>query len=110
MEYYEEYELPQLKLPVSDFDKFKLLLKKDKSIIKTFLDQKNYELVTIQPFLDLKLTLEIYNDVNVIIGGKGTGKTEILKSMEKVFQDKGNNDVISYYAAENKIKYKEHRD
>jgi len=104
---YEEYELPQLKLPVSDFDKFKLLLKKDKSIIKTFLDQKNYELVTIQPFLDLKLTLEIYNDVNVIIGGKGTGKTEILKSMEKVFQDKGNNDVISYYAAENKIKYKE---
>lgn len=93
-------DLPELKLPIENFEKFMLLVKKTPQVIKTFIDQKLYGVVDIQPFTDCKLSLEIYYDINVIFGGKGTGKTEILKSLEKKFQQSGILDVAKYYANE----------
>jgi hypothetical protein len=67
--------LPELKMPIKDFQHFLLLMKKDPQVMKTFLDTKKSEDVEIKPFKDCKLTLPIYNDVNVFFGGKGTGKS-----------------------------------
>jgi len=100
-------ELPELKLPIENFDKFFLLVKKDKQVIKTFLNSKLYGTIEVNPFSDCKLRIDVFNDINVIFGGKGTGKTEILKSIEKVFQQSGTNDVAKYYASDKKITYEQ---
>lgn len=104
---YEEYEFPELKIAIKDYNRFKLLLSKDKATIKTFVSEINHEEIEIQPFSDFKIKLNIYEDVNVFFGGKGTGKTEILRSMEKYFLEKNNNDVISYFAEDKSKKYSE---
>jgi predicted ATPase len=102
---YEKCEIPELKLPIESFEKFKLLLSKNDNAIKTFLDKKYHEVVSVTPFPDFKLSLEIYNDVNIFFGGKGTGKTETLKKIESYYKSKGNNDVVSYYGADKKKQY-----
>lgn len=99
--------LPELKLPIENFEKFFLLVKKDKQVIKTFLNTKLYGTIDINPFPDCKLRLELFNDINVIFGGKGTGKTEILKSIEKIFLQSGTNEVAKYYASDKKLTYEQ---
>lgn len=102
---YETYEFPELKLAIKDYNRFKLLLSKDKATIKTFVSEINHEEIEIQPFSDFRVKLNIYDDVNIFFGGKGTGKTETLRSIEKYFLNKNNNDVISYYAEDKGNKY-----
>lgn len=83
-------ELPELRLPVDSFDQFCLLLEKDAATITTALDRKTSEELMLQPFGDgafLKLT--VYNDINVVFGAKGTGKSCILKAIEKHYVDNG---------------------
>lgn len=106
-EKYERTEIPELKMPIKNFEMFYLLLKKNPEVIKTFVDAKHFETVTITPFSDFTLRVGIYNDVNVFIGGKGTGKTIILQDLEKYFKNKGNNDVVSYYGNEKNKTYDE---
>src|SRR5690554_4091711 len=104
---YEKYEFPELKIAIKDYNRFKLLLRKDKAAIETFVSEINHEEIEIQPFSDFKIKLNIYEDVNVFFGGKGTGKTETLRSIEKFFLAKNNNDVISYFAEDKGKKYSE---
>jgi predicted ATPase len=66
------------------------LLEKDDNTIQTILDKKTKELVQVTPFtVAEQITLEIYNDINIIFGSKGTGKTEILKALSKHYNEKG---------------------
>lgn len=102
---YKDYSLPQLKIPLDSFEKFKKLLQKDRGIIKTFIDEKLLENVKIKPFDDCEVELPIYNDVNIIFGGKGTGKTIFLESLEKYFISKGYSDIATYYAGKKSEKY-----
>lgn len=104
---YEEYSFPELKMGVDSFEHFKLLIKKDKEVIKTFINKKNKEKLEIAPFEDKKdkIKMDIYNDVNIIIGGKGCGKTKILKELENYYNTKQSDCVSSYYANEQSIKY-----
>jgi predicted ATPase len=82
--------LPELRLPVESFEQFCLLLDKDDTTIKTILDQKTPEPVQITPFGIAELiNLDIYNDINILFGSKGTGKTEILKALSTYFNIKG---------------------
>ena len=86
----DSQKLPDLRLPVESFEQFCLLLEKDDSTIQTLLDKKDKERVQITPFtVAEQITLEIYNDINIIFGSKGTGKTEILKALSKHYNDKG---------------------
>lgn len=72
--------LPELRLPVESFEQFCLLLDKDDTTIKTILNKKTKESIQITPFGIAELiNLEIYNDINILFGSKGTGKTDILK-------------------------------
>ena len=83
-------DLPELRLPVESYEQFCLLLEKDDATIQTLLDKKTKESIEITPFtLAEQIKLDIYNDINIIFGSKGTGKTEILKALSKHYNDKG---------------------
>lgn len=89
---YEEHarDLPDLRLPVDSFEHFCLLLEKDATTINTVLDRKTPEELVLQPFEDetfLKLTF--YNDINVVFGAKGTGKSCILEALAKHYSSHG---------------------
>lgn len=84
-------ELPDLRLPVESFEQFCLLLDRDDSTIRTILDKKNHEEITLNPFKEDNnpITIEIYDDINVLFGSKGTGKTEILKALSAYYNNNG---------------------
>lgn len=83
-------DLPELRLPVESFEQFCLLLDKDDTTIKTILDQKTKESIQIIPFGIAELIdLDIYNDINIFFGSKGTGKTDILKALSTYYNGKG---------------------
>ena len=96
---YSDSKLPELKIPFSSYDQFIKLLKKDIATIETFVQGKYGEEVHIKPdqYPDCNVKLKIYNDINIIFGGKGTGKTElILAEIKKHFVEKGYSDVSIY--------------
>lgn len=83
-------DLPELRLPVESFEQFCLLLDKDATTIKTILDKKSKESIQIAPFGIAELiNLDIYNDINILFGSKGTGKTDILKALSTYYNGKG---------------------
>lgn len=105
---YRECSLPEIKLEVKSFNQFLLLLRKTPEALKTIMDKKMSERVEITLFDgDAELAFPIYNDVTVVFGAKGTGKTALLKKVEAHFRAKGWTDVSSYYASENNDKYKQ---
>lgn len=105
---YSECSLPEIKLEVGSFNQFLLLLRKTPEVLKTIMDKKSSEQVEIALFDDdAKLAFPVYNDVTVVFGAKGTGKTALLKKIETHFRTKGWTDVSSYYASENNGKYKQ---
>lgn len=99
---YPGESLPELKLPVQSFEKFKLLIRKDKEVIDTFVNLKKREGINVHVGGD-SYDIPLYNDVNVIFGGKGTGKSEILKSIYSQVAAKSSNKV-SYYDGNTKEK------
>ena len=95
---YEELsrELPDLRLPVDSFEHFCLLLKKDPATINTVLGKKTSEDLVLLPFDDGSiLKIKAFNDINVVFGPKGTGKSCILKAIAKHYADNGV-DAVSY--------------
>ncbi|WP_028972496.1 ATP-binding protein [Spirochaeta cellobiosiphila] len=83
-------DLPNLRLPVDSFEQFCFLLQKDDSTINSILEKKNYETIVLNPFgEDEPISLKIYNDINILFGSKGTGKTEILKSLKEYYNNRG---------------------
>lgn len=105
---YGECTLPEIKLNVDSFNQFLLLLRKTPAVLKTVMDKKTSELVEITMFEDSdQLIFPIYNDVTVVFGAKGTGKTALLKQIEAHFRAKGWTGVSSYYASENNDKYRQ---
>jgi ABC-type cobalamin/Fe3+-siderophores transport system ATPase subunit len=96
-------DLPDLRLPVESFDHFCLLLEKDSTTINTVLDKKIAETLTLEPFDDgNSLELQAFNDINVIFGPKGTGKSCILKAIAKYYCDNGI-DASVYESASDKL-------
>ena len=82
--------LPDLRLPVESFEQFCLLLEKDPQTINTALDRKISEELVLTPFEDgTLLTLKAYNDINLIVGPKGTGKTCILEAIAQHYREAG---------------------
>lgn len=82
--------LPELRLPVESFEQFCLLLDKDDATIKTILDKKTKETIQIYPFGVAELiNIDIYNDINILFGSKGTGKTEILRALSTYYNGIG---------------------
>lgn len=83
-------DLPELRLPVDSFEHFCFLLEKDQTTINTALSRKTVEEVVLQPFEDESfLTLKVFNDINVVFGAKGTGKSCILKAIARHYSEHG---------------------
>ena len=78
---YDKSEFAELKLPVESFHQFCLLAKRDKDIVETLLNKKQWITLTAKPHNSVSFPLKVYQDVNVLFGPKGTGKTEIIKSL-----------------------------
>ena len=106
---YEKYSFPELKVDIDTYEHFLLLIKKDKEIIKTFVDKKKKDAFDITPFEDKtqKISIQLYNDTNVIIGGKASGKTKILQSIQQHYESIQNDSVSAYYASDKSAKYKD---
>jgi len=89
---YEELsqELPELRLPVDSFEQFCLLLEKDPTTINTVLDRKTSENLELRPFEDGSvLSIRTFNDINVIFGPKGTGKSCVLRAIANHYAANG---------------------
>lgn len=84
-------DLPELRLPVDSFEKFCLLIDKDEAVINTLLHNKFRENLNLKPFKnsDDEVKLNIYNDINVLFGSKGTGKTDILNAISSHYNNNG---------------------
>lgn len=82
---YSSINLPELKLEVDSFNKFLLLAKKDVTTINTLLQKKEKKDIDISIKLKNKKiinqTIPIYNDINIIFGLKGTGKSCIIDGL-----------------------------
>ncbi len=97
---WDEYEtvarqLPDLRLPVESFEQFCLLIERDDSTIETVLNKKHHQLISIKPFKeDEPFDIEIWDDINVFFGSKGTGKTEILKALSKYYNNNGHKTTV----------------
>jgi len=88
-------DLPDLRLPVESFEHFCLLLEKDPTTINTALNNKVAEHLVLNPFPDgsfLKIT--VFNDINVVFGPKGTGKSCILKAIAKHYSEAGTDAAV----------------
>lgn len=105
---WNEYEcstFAELKLPVESFQQFCLLSKKDATVVETLLNKKqSFELIA-KPHSSVRLKIKIYKDVNVIFGQKGTGKSEIVKSLYDSLVKKGVN-CSQYTASEKETNFK----
>ena len=90
--------LPELIFNIESFDTFIRMINKhpDTVLLKSYLDKKEPINITIEPYNDLKLNLQIYKDFNVIFGEKATGKTDILHEIEKELT-KAHLKVSSFY-------------
>lgn len=78
---YPGCELPQLRLAVDSFEQFVLLAQRDKATIQTMLERVAPVAMTAHPHVGVNVKLPIFKEVNVIFGQKGTGKSEIAKSL-----------------------------
>ena len=95
--------LPDLRLPVDSFEHFCLLLKKDPVTINTVLDRKTPENLMLRPFPDeTLLPITVYNDINVIFGPKGTGKSCILQAIARHYLENGI-DATVYESASDRL-------
>lgn len=83
-------ELPELRLPVGSFKQFCLLLDKNEAMIDTLLNQKVKQSLELTPFGIAELIkIDVYEDINIIFGSKGTGKTIILDAISNYYNSLG---------------------
>ena len=86
---YEDSMFSDLRLPVSNFTQFCMLAKRDNVVINTILNQKKSCKYNAKPHASVSIKLQIYEDINIIFGQKGTGKSEILSSLATEMTNKG---------------------
>lgn len=86
---YETSKFADIRLPVQTFEQFCLLAKKDVQIIDTLLNQKRKKEIPVSPYKKVNFKLPFYEDINIIFGQKGTGKTEIHESLKKYYIENG---------------------
>ncbi|HML68527.1 MAG TPA: histidinol phosphatase [Clostridia bacterium] len=106
---YEQAQLPDLRLPVKTFSQLLLLAQKNAQLVDTLLSKKRKTIISASPYKGVNIPLPIYQDINILFGQKGTGKTKILKSIEQYYKSQSVS-CSSYYGSERDESYKEFED
>lgn len=96
---YDNCSFADLKYKIKGFDNFLKLLDKDSTFLNDLINRDLYETVTVygksrekkHPF-----EIDVYNDINVIFGDKGSGKSEILDSLHVYFKNEKGIDAVKY--------------
>ena len=86
---YEKEDFVSLRVNVDSFEQFYLLAKRDHQVVETLLNRKGRTKVIARPHDSVAIELPLYQDVNVLFGQKGTGKSEIVKSIRSQFEANG---------------------
>lgn len=97
-------QVPELKLPIKTFNDLVLLSKKDSHLIETLLNRVTSKDLEIELKLpnNSKLrneSLTLYDDLNVIFGGKGSGKSKYLEFIKEALAKEGISS--SFYSSDN---------
>lgn len=106
---YDSSTIQELKIPVDSFKSFYLLAQKDSSVINNHINQidsKDYTVELGKGRSKDQATIPIINEINVIFGGKGTGKSEIIEALFTKYGDEGK-DVKKYSSQHNESDYTE---
>ena len=103
---YEKCSFSELKLPVDSYEQFCLLAKRDENVVQTLLNKKDSKHLIAHPAEGVNLSVQIYADMNIIFGQKGTGKTQIVKSLCDDMKSSGLK-CIRYVASEREDDFKE---
>lgn len=96
--------LPELKFDVKSFKEFVLLAKRDKDIVQTLLNRTSTTKLNVNLKMDGSSTpfrkeqIVLYDDLNIIFGGKGSGKSKYLKFISESLKDLGK--TFTYYDSE----------
>lgn len=94
---YPIHKIPELRLRVDGFESFRLLAMKDKRVVDKLLSKEDNFDIKIESYWDKTFTL--YNDINIIFGGKGTGKSILAKEIYD-YLEKNSTKNITYYNSE----------
>jgi predicted ATPase len=92
---YPAEKLPLLRIPIDSFEQLFLFSKRDQPLVNTLLNKKNK--------ISLDLTIKgdkgkkvigndkaiLYEDLNVVFGNKGTGKSKYLEAIDDALKNKG---------------------
>ncbi len=78
-----------LRLDIDGFKQYCLLAQRNEVVVDTLLNSRALTPMPVAPHKTVSFTLPIYQDINVIFGQKGTGKTEIIKSLYEEYNQRG---------------------
>lgn len=92
---YASLDFINVKLEMDSFRQFWYFIQKDKHVIETLLNKQTSYKINISHKSDNVEEVTLYDDVNVIFGTKGTGKTVMLNKIKQFFESKSKK--ISYY-------------
>ena len=92
---YGKQDFANIKLEIDSYKQLLKFLKKDETVIESLLNKQTKYSVNIAFKKDDKEIIDLYDNVNVLFGTKGTGKTVSLEKVEQYF--KSNSKKISFY-------------
>ncbi len=81
---YTEQEFANIKLDIDSYKNLMLFIKKDTTIIESLLNKQTKYKVDIS-YSGPKEIVELYNNINILFGTKGTGKTVSLEKIKDYF-------------------------
>lgn len=100
---YGDQEFANIKLDIDSYKQLIKFLKKDETVIESLINKQTKYSVDIGYKDDNHEYIDLYDDVNVFFGTKGTGKSVSLEKIEKYFKDNGKK-TSSYSPNDNKDK------
>lgn len=104
---YEEYAkiLGNINWDIKSFEELHKLLKFDNSITKILLERKESKIYNIEIQKD-PAQIKIVSGLNILFGGKGTGKTKIIEGIKNHIEKVDNLKTSHYKASEKNDKFK----
>lgn len=107
---YEKYNFGEFKFQIKNFSSFTKIIEKDISFLKDIIDEELSECIKVygkHENHEFPFEIPIYKDVNIIFGDKGSGKSEILDSLNEYYTIQKNENPIYYVGGDKEQWYSE---